>query len=83
MFTFLDQRKHAKMQWFQDPSQSNVDNLNNVRCEASRHLRNKKKEYLKTKIDEFETNSKIKNIRDLYRGTDDFKKSYHPVTNTV
>ena len=25
---FLDQRKQAKMQWLQDPNQSNVDNLN-------------------------------------------------------
>ena len=24
---FLDQRKQAKMQWVQDPGQSNVDNL--------------------------------------------------------
>ena len=43
---FLDQRKQAKMLWIHDPSQSNVDNLNNVRCDASRHFRNKKKEYL-------------------------------------
>ena len=36
------------MQWLQDPNQSNVDNLNNVKCEASRHFRGKKKkEYLK------------------------------------
>jgi len=35
---FLDQRKQAKMQWVQDPSQSNVDNLNNIRHEASRHF---------------------------------------------
>ena len=27
---FFDQRKRAKMQWVQDPSQSNVDNLNNM-----------------------------------------------------
>ena len=27
---FLDQRKQAKMQLIQDPSQSNVDNLNNI-----------------------------------------------------
>jgi hypothetical protein len=27
----LDKRKQAKMQWIQDPSQSNVDNLNNVK----------------------------------------------------
>jgi len=50
------------MQWLQDPNQSNVDNLNNVRTEARRHFRNKKKEYLKVKIDELETNSKIKDI---------------------
>ena len=29
------------MQWVQDPSQNNTDNLNNVRCEASRHFRKK------------------------------------------
>ncbi len=39
---FSDERKEAKMQWVQDPSKSNVDNLNNVRCEASRHFRKKK-----------------------------------------
>ena len=71
------------MQWVQDPSQNNVDNLNNVRREASRHFRNKKNAYLKTKIEELETNSKIKNIRDLYRGINDFKKGYHHRTNVV
>jgi hypothetical protein len=57
------------MQWLQDLGQSNIGNLNNVRREASRHFRNKKKEYPETKIDELETNSKIKNIRDLYRAS--------------
>ena len=52
---FLDQRKWAKMQLIQDPSQSNVDNLNNVRHEVSRHFRNKKKVYLRAKIEELET----------------------------
>ena len=28
---FFDQRKQAKMQWVQDPSHSNVSNLNNVK----------------------------------------------------
>ena len=42
MFTFLDERKQAKIQWVQDPSQSNVDNSNNVRREANRHFRKKK-----------------------------------------
>ena len=43
------------MQWIQDPSQSNVNNLNNVRCEARVHFRNRKVGYLKAKIVELET----------------------------
>ena len=69
MFRFLDKRNQAKLQWVHDPSQRNADNLNNVRRDASRHFRNKKKAYLKAKIEELETNSKIKNIRDLYRAS--------------
>jgi hypothetical protein len=57
----------------QDPSQINGDNLNNVRREASRHFWNKKREYLKDKINELAANSKNKNIRDLYRGINEFK----------
>jgi hypothetical protein len=48
------------MQWIQDPSQSNVDNLNNVRRVANRHFRNKTKADLKSKTEERETNSKKK-----------------------
>jgi hypothetical protein len=59
---------------------SNVDNMNNVRHDASRHFRNKKKAYLEAKIEELETNSKINNIRDLYRDINDFKKGYKPRT---
>jgi hypothetical protein len=62
---------------------SNVDNLNNVRRDASRHFRNKKKAYLKAKIEKLETNSKINNISDLYRGIIDLKKGYLPRTNIV
>jgi hypothetical protein len=80
---FLEQRKQTKTQSVQDPSQSTVDNLNNVRREASRHLRNKKKAYSKAKFDKPETNSKIKNIWDPHRGISDFKKGYQPRTNIV
>ena len=65
-----------------DRSQRNVDNLNTVRHEASRYFKNKKA-YLKAKIEDLETNSMIKNIRDLYRGISDFKKGYQPRTNVV
>jgi len=60
------------MLWLQDSNQSIVGNLNNVRREANRHFRNKKKDYLKAKIYEVETNGKIKNIRNFYRGINDF-----------
>ena len=62
---FLDQRKLVKVLWLQDPNQSVVYNLNSVRHEASRHFRNKKKEYQKAKIDELEINSKIKKYQRL------------------
>jgi hypothetical protein len=80
---FLHQRKQAKMQWIQDPSRSNADNLNKVRHDASRHFRNKEKAYLKAKIEELETNSKVKNVRDLYRDINDFRKGYQPRTIIV
>jgi hypothetical protein len=38
----LDQWKQAKLQWLQDPSEINGDNLNNERRESSRYFRNKK-----------------------------------------
>ena len=48
------------MHWVQDPNPNNSDNPINVRREISIKFRNKKKEYLEAKIEELETNSKIK-----------------------
>jgi hypothetical protein len=79
----VDRRKEAKVQWLQDPSVVNEDNLSNVRWEASRHFRNKKREYFKDKINKPVSNSKNKNIRDLYKGINEFKKGYQPRTNLV
>jgi hypothetical protein len=79
----VDQRKQAKLQWLQDQSEANEGNLSDIRREASRHFRNKKREQLKDKINELETNSKNKNIRDLYRCINEFKKGYQPRTNLI
>jgi hypothetical protein len=49
--------------------------LNNVRCEACRYFRNK--------MNELARNSKNKNIRDLYRGINEFKRVYQPRNNLV
>jgi hypothetical protein len=77
----LDIRKQAKLEWLQDPSEINGDNLNNARREASRYFRDKKREYLKD--NELATNSKNKNIRDLYRGINEFKRGYQQRNNLV
>jgi hypothetical protein len=67
----------------QNPSHINGDNLQNLLHETSRVFRNKKREYLKRKINELETNNKNKNIRDLYRGINEFKKGYQPRINII
>ena len=38
---------------------------------------------MKVKIEELETNSKINNVMDLYRGINDSKKGYQPRTTIV
>jgi hypothetical protein len=63
----------------QNPSQINLDDLQNLRHKNSRTFRNKKREYLKGKINELEHNDKNKNIRDLSRDINEFKKGYQPV----
>jgi hypothetical protein len=74
---------YYELQWLQDPSEVNVANLNNVRLEASRRFRNKKRDYLEDKINELATNSKNKNIRDLYKGINEFKRGFQPRNNLV
>lgn len=37
----------------------NTDNLHNIKCDTKQHFRTKKREYLKAKINERETNSNI------------------------
>jgi hypothetical protein len=38
----IDQWKQAKLQWLQNPSQINGDDLQNLRCETSRTLATRK-----------------------------------------
>jgi len=74
----FNQSQPAKMQWIQESHQSNIDNLNNVICQASRYFWNKKKQYLTAKIDKLETTHKIRHTRDLYKCINHFHKGYQP-----
>jgi hypothetical protein len=70
----LDRRKQAKLQWLQDPSEVSGVNLYYIIHEANSCFRNKRREYLKDKIDELAMNSNNKNIRDLYRGINELER---------
>jgi ribose 1,5-bisphosphokinase PhnN len=65
MKKLVDRKKQAKLLWLQGPSEANEDSLIDVMREASRHFRRKKREYLEEKINELESNSRNKIIRDL------------------
>jgi hypothetical protein len=67
----------------QNPSHINGYNTKNLRRETNRTFRNKKRKYMKGKINELETNNRNKNIRDLYRGINEFKKGYQPRINII
>jgi hypothetical protein len=59
-----------------DLSSIKSDNLNHITTEASRHLRNEKREHLKDKINDLPTNREENNIRNLYRRIYGFKRDY-------
>jgi hypothetical protein len=71
------------LQWLQNPSEINWDNLTKVRHEDSTYFRNKKTEYLKDKYNNLAMNGINQNIRDLYRVINEFKRSYQPKNNLV
>jgi hypothetical protein len=43
----LHHRKQAELQWLQDPSKINRDNLKDVKYDVSRHFGNQKRKHLK------------------------------------
>jgi hypothetical protein len=75
-FTKLLHRR--KLQWLQNLPERNWYNVNDVRRKASRNFRNKKREYLKDRINYLATNNENKNIIGLYREINVFKRGYQP-----
>jgi hypothetical protein len=77
-----DQRKQEKLQCLHYPSERNGDNLN-VKCVASRHFKNKKREYLKDRINKLAMNSENKDNKDPYGGINEFEVGYQHRSNLV
>ncbi|KAJ4442477.1 hypothetical protein ANN_04063 [Periplaneta americana] len=63
--TVVDRRKQAKLKFLQDPIEENRDNYFNKRQGTSRTLRNKKRDYLKEKLNEVETNSTVSKNKNI------------------
>jgi hypothetical protein len=53
----------------------NGENLNKLTLQTSKNVM-KKMEYLKGRINKFETDSKIKSMKDFYTSINEFKKCY-------
>jgi hypothetical protein len=83
MLRIITSKKTSQITMVTKSNIINGDNLNNIAHKARRHLRNKKWKSLRDKINELATNSKSKNIRDLYRGISEFKRGYRPRSNLV
>ena len=73
-----NKRKQTKLLWLQDPNNQTAEDFSIVRRDTSRMLRKKKSDYMKANVNKLEENSKSKNIRELYKGINEFKKGYHP-----
>jgi len=71
------------MQWIEDPTQSNVGILSNVRRDVSTNFRKIKTENLISKFEELESKSKFQTIRVMYRGINEFRMGYLPRCNIV
>jgi hypothetical protein len=77
-----NQGKQTKLQYLQNPSQINVDNLNNIRDEVGIYFNGKdKKEYPKDKINDLATYNNNRNVKDLNGEINKSKKGYHSKIN--
>ncbi|PSN39681.1 hypothetical protein C0J52_14417 [Blattella germanica] len=64
----LLKKRQTKMNWMRERNEQNSEQLCSIRRETTRFLKNKKREYLKEKINDLEINAKNRNIRELYQG---------------
>ncbi|PSN38555.1 hypothetical protein C0J52_14819 [Blattella germanica] len=79
----VNKRKLAKMNWMREPNEQNSEQLCSIRRETTRFLKNKKREYLKEKINDLEINAKNRNIRELYQGIRIERKGFQARTNII
>ena len=62
----------------QNPNDQTAEYFINVRRDPCRMFWKKKRDYMMAKVNKLEENSKSKNIREMYKGINEFKKGYQP-----
>jgi hypothetical protein len=71
-------RKQAKLLCLQNPNDQTVDEFSNVRRDTCRTFGGKTRDYVKAKVNKLEENSKYRDIREMYKGINEFRKGYQP-----
>ncbi|PSN48471.1 hypothetical protein C0J52_11717 [Blattella germanica] len=79
----INKRILAKMNWIREPNEQNSEQLCSIRRETTKFLKNKKREYLKEKINDLEINAKNRNIRELYQGIKIEREGFQARTNII
>ena len=69
------------MNWLHKQNEVNLEQLGSIRREITRLLKNKKREYLREKINDLEMNAKNRNIRELYQGIRVERKGFQARSN--
>jgi hypothetical protein len=63
-----NKRKQTKLLWRQNPNGQTAEDISNVRRDTCKTFRKNKGDYMKAKVNKLEENSKNKNIREMYKG---------------
>ena len=79
----VKKRKVAKMNWLHEQNEVNLGQLGSIRRESTRVLKSKKREYLRGKINDLETNARNRNNRELYQGIRIERKGFQARKNII
>ena len=71
-------RKQAKLLWQQNPNDQTAEDFSNLKRNTCRTFKKMKRDYMKAKVNKLEENSNNKNIWEMYKGINEFKKDYQP-----
>ena len=69
-----NKRKQAKLIWLTNLNDQNAEDLTNIWRDICKNFRKKKRDCLKVKVNNLDEKSKTKNIQQMYKDTNEFKK---------